>query len=152
SFTSISIDISLNSFYNCKPITKMSLDYITDKDFETIDFTQNDLPKGDYENCNFTNCDFSNSNLSEIKFSECKFMTCNISLVDLNKTAFRSIRFKDCKMLGLHFERCNEFGFEASFENCLLDHSSFYKMKLKKTVFKNSKLEEVDFTETDLSA
>jgi len=37
------------------------------------------------------------------------------------------------------------------FENCLLNLSSFYKLKLKGTKFKNCNLQEVDFTETDLT-
>jgi uncharacterized protein YjbI with pentapeptide repeats len=54
-------------------------------------------------------------------------------------------------MLGLHFENCNEFGLSFTFENCQLNHSSFYKTKIKKTLFKNSQLKEVDFTECDLT-
>jgi uncharacterized protein YjbI with pentapeptide repeats len=55
-------------------------------------------------------------------------------------------------MLGLHFEHCNEFGLAFSFEDCQLDHSSFYKTKIKKTSFKNSSLKESDFTESDLTS
>lgn len=33
-----------------------------------------------------------------------------------------------------------------------LNHSSFYRTKIKKTVFKNSQLHEVDFTECDLTS
>jgi len=54
-------------------------------------------------------------------------------------------------MLGLHFESCNTFGLSVNFDNCNLNHSSFYKTKLRKTTFKNSKLHEVDFTGCDLS-
>ena len=54
-------------------------------------------------------------------------------------------------MLGLKFESCNEFALSFSFENCILNFSTFYKTKIKKTQFKNCQLQEVDFTETDLS-
>jgi len=54
-------------------------------------------------------------------------------------------------MLGLSFESCNEFGFAVSFDNCILDHCSFYQAKLKKTSFKDAKIHQADFTETDLS-
>lgn len=62
------------------------------------------------------------------------------------------MNFKDCKMLGLQIENCNEFGLSFQFDSCNLNHSSFFQKKLKNTVFKNSQLQEVDFTECDLSA
>src|SRR5690606_664484 len=49
------------------------------------------------------------------------------------------------------FESCNEFGLRFSFDGCQLDHSSFFKTKIKKTLFKDSQLQEVDFAECDLS-
>ena len=55
-------------------------------------------------------------------------------------------------MLGLKFETCNDFGLAFSFENCNLNHSSFYQTKLKKTSFTNTQLQEVDFTECDLTS
>lgn len=73
-------------------------------------------------------------------------------MVKLNKTVLNDTRFKDCKLLGVNFEHCSAFTFSVGFDNCLLNLSSFYKLGLKKTVFKSSSLHEVDFTETDLSA
>jgi uncharacterized protein YjbI with pentapeptide repeats len=55
-------------------------------------------------------------------------------------------------MLGLRFDTCHEFGLSVSFDGCQLNLSSFYKTKIKKTVFKNSQLEEVDFAEADLTS
>ncbi len=125
--------------------------YIEDKTFDNIDFKENPLKKGEYENCDFINCDFSNSDLSDIRFSDCHFVDCNLSLTKLIGTVLQDIKFKECKMLGLHFDDCHEFGLSFSFESCSLNHSSFYKTKIKKTTFKNSQLQEVDFTECILN-
>lgn len=115
-------------------------------------FDKDDLPtKGEYENCIFNSCNFADRDLSEFKFIDCTFNGCNFSLAKLNRTAFRDVKFKDCKMLGLRFDTCNDFGLSFSFDGCRLDHSSFYKTKIKKTVFKNSQLQETDFAETDLT-
>jgi len=54
-------------------------------------------------------------------------------------------------MLGLLFEDCNKFGLSFSFDNCILNHCSFYKTKLKKIIFKHCQLQETDFTESDLT-
>ena len=54
-------------------------------------------------------------------------------------------------MLGLQFNDCNPFGFSVSVANCNLSHASFFKTKIKNTVFKNTQLLETDFTESDLT-
>lgn len=129
----------------------MSQNYIEEKTFNKINFTQNLLQMGEYESCIFKGCDLSNVDLSNYLFIECTFENCNLSMVTLNMTTFNDIFFKDCKMLGLHFENCNDIGFTASFEECNLEHSSFYKIKLQNSRFTNLKLHNVDFTDCDLS-
>jgi uncharacterized protein YjbI with pentapeptide repeats len=47
---------------------------------------------------------------------------------------------------------CNGFGLSFSFDGCTLDHSVFFRTKLKNTVFKNSSLQETDFAESDLTS
>ncbi|MDP2414547.1 pentapeptide repeat-containing protein [Daejeonella sp.] len=127
------------------------MNYIVDKTFERVKFNEIPFEQGEYENCIFRQCDFTNINLSEIKFTEVEFIGCNLSMVKLERTAFRDVIFKESKMLGLHFENCNEFGLAFSFEDCQLSHSSFYRTKIKKTNFKNSNLKDADFTECDLT-
>lgn len=125
--------------------------YFVEKTFDKIDFTAKALEKADYEACFFTNCNFMNADLSDIRFTDCEFTDCDLSTVKLLKTAFQNIKFKDCKLLGLHFDHCSDFLFEVGFENCTLNLSSFYQRKLKKTRFANCGLQEVDFAEADLS-
>lgn len=121
------------------------------KTYDKCDLTTSILAKGDYEFCTFNSCNFSNTVLSDFKFIDCQFMSCNLSLVKLHKTMFQNIKFQDCKMLGLRFDQCAPFGLSFSFQNCQLNHSTFYKTKLKKTLFKNCQLLEVDFAESDLT-
>ncbi len=125
--------------------------FVEDKKFDKGDFTENHLPKGEYENCIFNSCNFSNNDFSEFKFIDCEFHDCNLSLVKLDNTVFREVKFKGSKMLGLRFDTCIEFGLSFSFDSCQLNHSSFYKIKMKKTSFKKSQLQETDFTQCDLS-
>lgn len=54
-------------------------------------------------------------------------------------------------MLGLHFNRCNEFGMSLKFEGSTLSHSIFFQLSLKQTIFRDSQLTEVDFSECNLS-
>lgn len=132
-------------------IYKMERNYFEDIIFEKKDFTVPPIQKGEYENCFFNGCIFSNTDLSGITFTECTFNGCNLSLAKLTNTGMRDIRFIDCKLLGLHFEDCSDFLFAVQFDKCILNLSSFFKQKLKKTIFKNCSLHEVDFTESDCS-
>lgn len=119
--------------------------------FENKIFAEQPLTIGEYVNCTFINCNFANVNLSHFIFDRCRFDTCNLSSVPINQTALREISFVSCKMLGVHFDSCNPFLFAVNFDNCMLNLSSFYKVKLKGIKFKNSSLHEVDFSEADLS-
>lgn len=121
--------------------------YFHDETFERADALQ----KGEYEHCTFSNCNFSEHDLSGFRFVDCLFVGCNMSLANLNKTAIRDVVFKECKLLGLRFDRCDSFGLSFSFDGCQLNHSAFSKTKIKKMHFRNSQLQGVDFSETDLS-
>jgi fluoroquinolone resistance protein len=125
--------------------------YSVDKSFDKVNFKEILLPKGEYENCVFVNCIFAEVNLSDYKFTACEFKGCDLSLANVSNTAFREVIFRGCKMLGLRFDSCNQFGLTFRFEDCVVNHSSFYKTKIKKTVFRNSQLQETDFTQCDLS-
>lgn len=122
-----------------------------DKIFGKEDFEGVQMLSGEYENCTFNFCNFSELDLSGTIFTECNFIGCNLSLAKIYGSAFREVFFKDCKLLGLIFENCDQKGFVANFNSCILDNSSFYGMKLKKTKFENSALVEVDFSECELS-
>ena len=122
-----------------------------DKIFEKIDYTVNRLTKGSYEKCSFVNCRFSATDVQGINFTDCTFKSCDLSTAKINKSAFKCVKFKDSKLLGVHFENINDFFFSVDFENCILNMSSFYKLTMKKTQFKKCSLQEVDFAECNLS-
>jgi uncharacterized protein YjbI with pentapeptide repeats len=124
---------------------------IYDQTFQQIDYTVTKFAAGMYEDCVFKQCNFSNTSLVDAAFINCSFDSCNLSLCNLTKTGFRDVEFKDCKMLGLLFYNCNTFALAATFTGCNLKHASFFDLKMKKTVFKKTQLNEVDFTGCDLS-
>jgi fluoroquinolone resistance protein len=122
-----------------------------DRDFTASDLAGQPLSKVEYDHCTFSGCDLSNSDLSGTVFTGCTFTACNLSLARLIKSAFRETRFHNCKMLGLHFEECEELLFSVGFTSCQLNLSSFYARRLKKASFIQCSLQEVDFTDADLS-
>ncbi|CAM4326615.1 pentapeptide repeat-containing protein [Gillisia limnaea] len=128
----------------------MSTKFIENSSFQSENYSLKGLALGEYENCNFNQCSFVSTNLSSFTFSECKFENCDLSMVLLKNATFRDVGFKNCKLLGVRFDQCNPFLLSFSFEESILDFSSFYGLKIKNTKFISCKLEQVDFTETDL--
>ncbi len=124
--------------------------YFDEQDFDGTDFTVQSLDKGEYENCLFINCSFAAIDLREFGFVECRFINCDFSNAIISHTMFRDVHFKECKLLGLQFNECNELFFTASFDSCQLRLASFFKRKLKSCSFINCQLHEVDFAEADL--
>jgi uncharacterized protein YjbI with pentapeptide repeats len=125
--------------------------YLSDQNYEGKDFSIAPLERGEYEVCHFSHCNFSGVDLSGYKFIDCSFEDCNLSMAKLNKTVLNGIKFIGCKMPGLHFDTCQAFGLSFSFDNCQLNYSNFFGTKIPKTVFKNTNLLEVDFTESQLN-
>lgn len=119
------------------------------QDFYDIDITtiEDFQEKSSYEACRFIGLDFTAVKVSQSKFLDCTFEECNLSNCSLVDTVLNCVSFYNCKLLGLHFEYANAFGFSCQFDNCLLKHASFYQMNLQNCKFLNCDLEGVEFTE-----
>lgn len=127
------------------------MDYLSDESFKTKKLS--DITDGptEFEACVFTNCDFSDSDLSDYKFIECEFKDCDLSNVKVSHAMFNDIQFGQCKMLGIQFDTCKEFGFAIRCKDCQIDHSVFYQMDLKRSHFENCHAHGIDLTEADLT-
>ncbi|AWG22066.1 MCBG-like protein [Flavobacterium faecale] len=121
------------------------------KTFEKVIFTGKKVNNRQFEDCIFKNCDFSNSDFSNNSFMDCEFIDCNLSMMQLIGTSLKTVHYSNCKMMGITFHTCNDFLFQVSFSDCVLDYSSFTNKKMPKIVFKNCSLKEVAFMSCDLT-
>lgn len=119
--------------------------------FQKEDFTNTVIPLTEFEACKFINCNFEKAQMNSFKFIDCEFIGCNLSLINVDHCMFQDIVFKDCKILGVLFEHCNTFNLSLRFEQCTLEHSSFFRLKLSKTKFSNCSLRDTDWEESDLT-
>ncbi|WPR70962.1 pentapeptide repeat-containing protein [Flavobacterium sp. NG2] len=121
------------------------------KTFEKVAFINKSVHNREFEDCIFKNCDFSNSDFSNNTFMDCQFIDCNLSMTKLIKTGLKTVTFTNCKLMGIEFHACNDFLFQVSFQDSVLDYASFTHKKMPKTTFSNCSLKEVAFMNTDLS-
>jgi uncharacterized protein YjbI with pentapeptide repeats len=72
-------------------------------------------------------------------------------MVSFVGTSLKTVYFKNCKLLGIHFNTCTDFLFQVSFQDCVLDYASFANKKMPKTNFIACSMKETGFINTQLS-
>jgi len=72
-------------------------------------------------------------------------------MMQLSGTSLKTVHFTTCKLLGIQFNSCSDFMFGVSFQDCLLDYSSFANKKMPKTKFNTCSMKEVSFIGTNLT-
>lgn len=126
-------------------------DYFLDTEYDGIVYPKEGLNHKDFERCTFSNCDFSQCTFVAITFIDCVFEECNFNSAKINYVAFRTAAFNGCQIKDVNFAMCDKLIFDISFNNCTLDFSKFYALKLKNTIFTNCSIVAVDFMNADLT-
>ena len=120
------------------------------KTFEKLIQIEKTINHREFDGCVFQNCDFSSSDFSMNTFIDCEFSNCNLSLINLKSSSLKGVVFKNCKLLGIEFNHCDDFLFEVIFYDCTIDFASFASKKMTKTLFSNCSLKEVSFLNANL--
>ena len=123
---------------------------IVDKKIEKESWKEEERENYEYEHCVFKSCDFTQATFLSNSFIDCEFYDSNLALTNLTRSILNGVKFVNCKILGVKFDLCNDFIFDVSFEDCILDYSSFVRRKMPNTKFKNCSLKGVSFIETNL--
>lgn len=123
-----------------------------DKTFEKAVYFDKKISNREFDGCVFKHCDFSNNTFRECVFIDCEFIDCNLAMAKLPASSLKTVTFKECKLLGIRFDECNDFLFSVNFYDCILDYSWFTNKKMPKTNFTNCSLKEVNFGASDLTA
>jgi len=123
----------------------------TDETFAALDVSGSSVAPRIFQSCVFTKCDLSDAGLTGSRFEDCRFHESNLSNARLTNARLASVRFERCKLVGINFTACDEFLFDASFEDCDLSFCVFQGMKLRKARFLRSKIAEAEFSGADLT-
>jgi uncharacterized protein YjbI with pentapeptide repeats len=121
-----------------------------DQRIEGISYAEGEIIQETFDYCTFVKCNFTKTQVALCLFNDCSFVDCNLSMTDFNQSTLNNVSFKNCKILGVSFGKCHDFIFEVSFDNCVLDYSSFEKRKMPKTSFLRSSLKGTDFGLADM--
>lgn len=137
------------------PIVFDSSDY-TDVSFKNNALNKSLIEKVEFFNCNFKNCQFKESKWFSCTFKECTFQHCDFHLAKFPRSTFLSVNFNDCQLVGINWTdselQRKSFLKTVEYHNCVLNYSTFTGSHLQKITMKNCIVQNVDFTEADLSA
>ncbi|MGK4567733.1 pentapeptide repeat-containing protein [Flavobacterium sp. 3HN19-14] len=128
-----------------------NVDYIFEKHFNKVTYKVDGANFKEFECCTFNDCDFSKCTFLAVTFIDCTFNNCIFSGAKINYVAFRTVYFNGCEIKDVNFAMCDKLIFEIHFDDCILDFSKFYTLKIKGTDFKHCSLIAVDFMKTDLT-
>ena len=126
-------------------------EYFFDLEYNNHTYGSDEMNFKEFESCIFNNCSFSACNFIDVTFIDCIFNDCNFNEAKINHVALRTVIFNHCKIKEVNFAMCSKLIFEVRFDNCILDFSKFYTLKIKGTPFINCSLIAVDFMSTDLT-
>lgn len=127
------------------------MEYIFEAEYRNITYIKDQLNFTEFENCRFTNCDFRSCAFTDVTFINCIFDDCNLNNTKINHSAFRTVTFNRCTIQEVNFAMCDRLIFEIRFNDCILDFSKFYALKIKNTIFSNCSLIAVDFMNANLT-
>lgn len=136
--------------YFVKPMRTVP-EYFAETIYDAIIYGESDANFKEFEGCTFNGCDFSACTFLAVTFIDCIFNDCNFSGAKINFVAFRTVTFNYCQIREVNFAMCDKLIFEIHFNNCNLDLSKFYTLKIKGTTFKDCSMVAVDFMSTDLT-
>ena len=110
----------------------------------------------EFDACVFEGGIFTESTFSRCRFSDTRFRRCDLSVVKLPGCFVAGVRFVQCKMIGLDWTvaaplQAATAMLSAQFEECVLDYSNFFGLKLRNLQLVRCSAKEADFTEADLS-
>ncbi|HEY4214592.1 MAG TPA: pentapeptide repeat-containing protein [Steroidobacteraceae bacterium] len=108
-----------------------------------------------FEECRFESCDLSDCTLEDCRLVDTEFLNCNLSLLQVGGSAFRGVKFTDCKLVGINWTRAHwqriRMSAQLEFERCILNDSSFAGLHLPQIKMVECRIFDADFSGTDAS-
>jgi uncharacterized protein YjbI with pentapeptide repeats len=129
----------------------MNINYLLEIEIKDTILAQDAIKYKDFERATFINCDFTCCDFQAVAFIDCIFTNCNFNEAKINYVSLRNVVFNNCDFIDVNFAMVDKFLFEVGFNDCKLDYSKFYTLKLKATTFNNCSLIATDFMKTDLT-
>jgi uncharacterized protein YjbI with pentapeptide repeats len=125
-------------------------DLFNEIDFRDLHLVCQEISFKEFCNCSFEGCKFSESLFRECQFEDCNFKNCDLSLIKVSNSSLRGIEFKNSKLLGINWTDATS-PLSVNFTSCVINHSVFTRLSLRKINIVDCYASDVDFAEADLT-
>ncbi len=133
----------------------MSDTLIEGADFKNQVYSGKEIKFKEIADTKFTRCTFTDAFFDECTFKNCVFDQCDLSMMRVKSSKFAEVQFVKCKAIGINWTEASweKGGFFRliDFQECALNYSTFFGLKLKKMKMTKCTALEVDFGEADLT-
>ncbi len=123
--------------------------------FERLAVQDERIAYKDFDECVFQDCTFQGTHFDGCRFLHCTFKNCDIQLIHVKDCTLVNAIFEDSRVIGVNWTEAfwPERGLCTSlhFFRCVLNHSTFMGLPLKKMTFQECIARDVDFAEANLT-
>ena len=128
--------------------------HYTNQVFQEAHLEQAQLASSEFHDCTFVRCSLVESILRACRFINCAFQQCDLSLVRVPRSTFSSTRFEESKLIGVDWTQADwaatRLRDPIGFSKCVISHSTFIGLSLRKIQIRDCVAVDVDFREADL--
>lgn len=124
----------------------------SDAQFKQLDGTQATIKSIEFFECVFDRCRFVEAEFVACKFIDCAFKDCDLSLASVVDSTFNSVTFQKCNVMGINWTLA-QWGIMTGirFEECTLNHCTFFGLDLTRFAFVGCTIHNVDFAEANMT-
>jgi fluoroquinolone resistance protein len=128
----------------------------TSQEFKKIVLKTDIVPLKGFSACTFIKCTFTETAFQDCKFRDCIFKGCDLSLVSLKGCSFSNTHFEDSQVIGVNWTETTWASSKVIFKpvdflSCVINHSTFMGLNLKKVMISKCLAREVSFEDTNLT-
>ncbi len=126
-----------------------------DLTFESVTIDNETIASKEFDSCVFRKCAFLETRFRGCRFLNCTFQDCEMNLIHVEDCSFTEARFEDSKVIGVDWTQASwaKKGLLNSihFYRCVVNHSTFAGLLLKRMTMTECTARDIDFSEADLT-
>lgn len=123
--------------------------------FERVTSHGETIDSKEFDGCTFKSCSFIETRFQKCRFLNCTFEDCELNLIHVHQSSFAAVTFLRSKVIGVNWVNAYwaKRGLLNSlrFSECVMNHSTFMGLNLKKMQLSSCIARDVDFTDADLT-